>query len=107
MERMLRYARQIAKGVASRWNLDEEFVEFLLLFAPAHDAGKIAVPYAVLLKSGALSAEELAIMHNHVTKGPRLVRASSEGRKRWKRQCRPPARDVPDSLRVHPAASKG
>lgn len=73
MERMARYARQIAKGLAGQWNLDEEFVEFLFMFAPLHDVGKIAVPDAVLLKPGALSAKELAVMHTHVTKGAEIV----------------------------------
>lgn len=85
MERMSRYARQIARGLASRWNLDEEFVEFLFMFAPLHDVGKIAVPDAVLLKPGSLTAEELGIMHTHVTKGAEIIErmATAFGLNEW------------------------
>lgn len=73
MERMSRYAYLIAKALANRWHLNDEFVEFLFMFAPLHDVGKIAVPDAVLLKPGPLNGEEAAVMHVHVTKGAEIV----------------------------------
>lgn len=39
-----------------------------------HDIGKVGVPDAILLKPGALSGEEMAIMRTHVTHGVDMVR---------------------------------
>jgi HD-GYP domain-containing protein (c-di-GMP phosphodiesterase class II) len=73
LDRMSRYARMIAKTLADREGLDDEFVEFVFLFAPLHDVGKIAVPDRVLLKPGMLSADEFEIMKTHVGKGVAII----------------------------------
>ncbi len=73
LDRMSRYARMIARTLADREGLDDEFVEFVFLFAPLHDVGKIAVPDRVLLKPGMLSADEFAIMKTHVGKGVAII----------------------------------
>lgn len=73
MQRMSRYARLIAKRLATAKGLSDEYVEFLFMFAPLHDVGKIAVPDAVLLKPGKLDPAELAIMQEHVSKGGDIV----------------------------------
>jgi hypothetical protein len=45
--------------------------------APLHDVGKVAIPDAILLKPGALTPEERAIVETHAEEGHRLLRGSS------------------------------
>lgn len=73
LERMARYARLIARGIAHMYNLSDEFVEHVYLFAPLHDIGKIGIPDRVLLKPGPLDAAERALMNDHVAKGATMV----------------------------------
>jgi len=73
LDRMARYARLIAREIAGREGRDDEFVEFVFLFAPLHDVGKIGVPDRVLLKEGPLTSEEVGIMRGHVERGVGLV----------------------------------
>jgi HD-GYP domain-containing protein (c-di-GMP phosphodiesterase class II) len=73
LNRMSRYARLIARGLAARWRFSDEFIEFVFLFAPLHDIGKIAIPDKILLKSSRLSAGEFEIMKSHVKKGAEMV----------------------------------
>ncbi len=73
VRRMARYARLIAARLGAEWNLDDEWVEFLFLFAPLHDVGKISVPDRVLLKEGALDAEERRVMRTHPEAGVRII----------------------------------
>ena len=73
LERMARYARLIAKSVAGIYDLNDEFIEHVYLFAPLHDIGKIGVPDRVLLKPGPLDSEERQVMEEHVVKGHRMV----------------------------------
>jgi HD-GYP domain-containing protein (c-di-GMP phosphodiesterase class II) len=73
LERMSQYARLIARTLAAQEGLSDEFVEFLYLFAPAHDIGKIAIPDTILLKPGRLQDQEFEVMKTHVTKGAEIV----------------------------------
>jgi two-component system, response regulator RpfG len=73
MGRMSRYARLIAKRLAAERILSDEFVEFVFMFAPLHDVGKIAIPDAVLLKRGPLNAAEFKVMQNHVVIGAQII----------------------------------
>lgn len=73
LERMARYARLIAREVAGREGHDDEFVEYVHLFAPLHDVGKIGTPDAVLRKPGRLGDDEVAVMRRHVEQGLELV----------------------------------
>jgi hypothetical protein len=45
--------------------------------APLHDVGKVAIPDAILLKPGALTEDERAIVETHAEEGHRLLRGSS------------------------------
>jgi len=45
--------------------------------APLHDVGKVAIPDAILLKPGKLTAEERAIVETHAEEGHRLLKGSS------------------------------
>ncbi len=76
--RMASYARLIAKTLAVQGGLDDEFVEFVFLFAPLHDVGKIAIPDRILLKPGRLDDGEFAIMQTHVSKGVEIVTMMAE-----------------------------
>jgi HD-GYP domain-containing protein (c-di-GMP phosphodiesterase class II) len=75
LHRMARYSRLIARRLAAVHGLTEEFVEFVYLFAPAHDVGKVGIPDRVLLKPARLSADEADVMHAHVIKGGEIVDA--------------------------------
>lgn len=73
LDRVARYARLIARSVAAREGRDDAFVEFVFLFAPLHDLGKIAIPDRLLLKEGPLSEGEREQMEGHVGRGLELV----------------------------------
>lgn len=73
LERMARYSRVIAKTIAPRHDLNDEFIEHLFLFAPLHDVGKIGTPDNILLKPGKLTPEERIVMQKHVAKGRDIV----------------------------------
>lgn len=73
LARMARYARLIAVKLAPRYNLSDEFVEFVFQFCPLHDVGKVAVPDSILLKPARLNAGEMEVMRSHVTKGVEIV----------------------------------
>ncbi|MBT6983196.1 MAG: HD domain-containing protein [Rhodospirillaceae bacterium] len=75
LDRMSRYARVIANDIAVEKALSDEFVEFVFLFSPLHDIGKIGIEDSILLKPAQLTEAEFAIMKTHVTKGVRMVDA--------------------------------
>lgn len=71
--RMSNFARLIALEMAPRYDLSDEYIEFLFHFAPLHDIGKIAIPDSILLKEGPFTDDERAIMRTHVDKGVEIV----------------------------------
>ncbi len=73
LERMSRYARLIALGLAVGCNLDDEYIAFLTLFAPLHDIGKIGVPDRILLKPAPLDSAEFSEMQKHVEIGKKII----------------------------------
>ncbi len=73
LQRMARYARVIAKGLAAERGLPDEFVEQIFLYAPLHDIGKIAIPDRILLKPGKLDPDEWEIMKTHTTRGREMI----------------------------------
>lgn len=73
LERMSRYCRLIARELAEPFNLTDEYIEHLFLFAPLHDIGKIAIPDSILLKPASLSPDEFAVMKTHAQKGLEIV----------------------------------
>jgi len=73
LERMAKYAKLIATGVAEAYRLSDETIEHIYLFAPLHDIGKIGIPDQILLKPGPLDAEERNIMESHVLKGEQIM----------------------------------
>lgn len=53
--------------------LTDRDLELLLLFAPLHDVGKIAVPDHILLKPGPLTQEEFEQMKRHTSRGSDML----------------------------------
>jgi HD-GYP domain-containing protein (c-di-GMP phosphodiesterase class II) len=73
LDRMARYAQLIAREIADKHWLNDEYIEHVFLFAPLHDIGKIGIPDRILLKPGALTDAERAEMQSHVRKGRRII----------------------------------
>ncbi len=73
LERMAAYSRLMARSLASQHGLDDEFVEYVHLFAPLHDIGKVGIPDKVLLKPGKLDADEWVTMRRHVEIGESII----------------------------------
>lgn len=73
LDRMSRFARVIARELAGRYGLDDEYIEHVFLFAPLHDIGKIGVPDRILLKEGKLSLREYEEMKTHAVKGRQII----------------------------------
>ena len=73
LERMADYSRLIAASLAGSHGLSDEFIEYVHLFAPMHDIGKVAVPDAILLKPGKLSPEEFTVIKSHATVGRKII----------------------------------
>jgi HD-GYP domain-containing protein (c-di-GMP phosphodiesterase class II) len=73
LDRMSRYARLIARRLSGSGGFTDEFVEYLFLFSPLHDIGKVAIPDRILLKKGRLDDEEFELMKTHVLKGTGIV----------------------------------
>jgi HD-GYP domain-containing protein (c-di-GMP phosphodiesterase class II) len=73
LDRMSRFARIIAQGVAERYGLGDEYIEKIFIFSPLHDIGKIAIPDRVLLKPGKLDADEEALMRTHPVRGREMI----------------------------------
>jgi HD-GYP domain-containing protein (c-di-GMP phosphodiesterase class II) len=73
LDRMAHYARLIARRIAPKYGLSDEYVEHVFLFAPMHDIGKIGVADAVLRKAGKLTPQEFEQMKRHTTMGRQLI----------------------------------
>jgi len=73
LERMARYSQLIAQELTSDFNLSDEYIENLFLFAPLHDIGKITIPDRILLKPEHLSPDEYELMKTHPVKGLEIV----------------------------------
>lgn len=58
---------------ASRLNLDPETIDDLAVAGLVHDIGKMALPDAVLLKSGGLSDDEFAVIKTHPQRGHQIL----------------------------------
>ena len=65
-----------AAAIARRLGLSAHVTELLLRAAPMHDIGKIGIPDRVLLKRGALSADEWALIKRHPEIGAKILSGS-------------------------------
>lgn len=73
LERMAQFSQLIAINLEPKWTFSDRQLQHLLLFAPLHDLGKIAVADRVLLKPGKLTTEEFQEMQQHTVKGGQLL----------------------------------
>jgi HD-GYP domain-containing protein (c-di-GMP phosphodiesterase class II) len=73
LERMAKYTRLMARALTASHQLSDEFIEYVHLFAPLHDIGKVGIPDSVLLKPGKLDEAEWAVMRKHVEIGESLI----------------------------------
>lgn len=71
--RMAHFSRLIATVLAQQHGFSDEFIEYILLFSPMHDIGKIAIPDSILGKRGKLTAEEFAVIKRHTTIGLEII----------------------------------
>jgi hypothetical protein len=73
IERIGRFSTLLAEAIG----MSPEFCRRIGHAAPLHDVGKVAIPDAILLKPGSLTAEERTIVETHAEEGHRLLRGSS------------------------------
>jgi len=71
--RMAHYMELLAVEMADEFSFTDEQIEYIWLYAPMHDIGKVVMPDKVLLKEGPLNAEERKIIETHVTEGMKIV----------------------------------
>ena len=78
IRRTTTYVEMLAKELKSRGvykdELTEDYIKNLILAAPMHDVGKIAIPDAILQKPGKLTAEEFDVMKTHAAKGGEIIK---------------------------------
>lgn len=73
LDRMSRYSRLIARALADRYQLDDDYIEHIFMFSPLHDIGKIAIPDRILLKADTLTHEEMQVMRTHPLRGGEMI----------------------------------
>jgi HD-GYP domain-containing protein (c-di-GMP phosphodiesterase class II) len=73
LSRMSYYSELIARGMAGDIGRDDEWVEYVRLFAPLHDIGKITTPDAILFKPGKLTDAEFEVMKQHAARGAEIL----------------------------------
>ncbi|MBI4851265.1 MAG: HD domain-containing protein [Acidobacteria bacterium] len=75
LERMARFSRLIAQDLAKAgiYNLKDDFIEWIYMYSPMHDVGKIGIPDSVLLKPGKLTESEFEVMKTHTLKGKAII----------------------------------
>jgi putative two-component system response regulator len=77
LERVRSYCRVLAlrlqQNAKLRDAVDDNYVRLLYETSPLHDIGKVAIPDAVLLKPGRLTADEIAIMKTHAVRGAETI----------------------------------
>lgn len=76
VKRVKAFTRILAEHLAQacpEYQLDQEAVDVITAAAALHDVGKIAIPDAILLKPGKLTAQEFEVMKTHTTKGCEII----------------------------------
>lgn len=80
IRRTTEYARMLANelrmGSCYANELTRDYIKNLIMAAPMHDVGKIAIPDAILQKPGRLTAEEYDIMKTHSEKGGNIIKGT-------------------------------
>ena len=77
IRRTTAYVKLLAEELRSRGfykeQLTNDYVANLVMAAPMHDVGKIAIPDAILQKPGKLTDEEFEIMKTHTLIGAKMI----------------------------------
>ncbi len=73
LERIAYYSRIMARALADKYGLTDEYIEYLQLFASLHDIGKVGIPDYILLKPGRLDVQEYEVMKRHVKIGEGII----------------------------------
>lgn len=73
LDRMSRYSRLIAAELATKYDLDDTYIEHIFMFSPLHDIGKIGIPDNILLKPATLDNDERRVMKTHPSKGRKMI----------------------------------
>lgn len=63
--------------IAKSLDMSPEFIERIILASSLHDIGKVAIPDSILLKPGALTMEEFAIIKQHSHLGAKMLSGST------------------------------
>lgn len=71
--RMAYYVELIATELSNTYDISDEEIEYMRLYAPLHDIGKIAISDDILMKPGVLTPKEYEIIKTHVDEGVRMV----------------------------------
>jgi len=76
--RVRHYCRLLAEKLSCHphfeSDIDPLFIENIFIVSPMHDIGKVAIPDAVMLKSGKLSDAEFALMQQHSSVGAGVMK---------------------------------
>jgi len=75
--RVKTYTRILAERLMAdypEYGLTKEKIEVIVSASALHDIGKIAIPDAILLKPGKLTAEEFEYMKSHTTRGCEILK---------------------------------
>lgn len=73
----IRRIGEYSAHIARRLGMSRERVQMLELAAPLHDAGKLGIPEAILLKPGKLDRGEVEVMMTHPEIGHRILSRSN------------------------------
>lgn len=65
-----------AKRLAQQMKMGADFVDDISVASAMHDVGKIGIPDSILLKPGALTAEEFTTIKQHTVIGERILKGS-------------------------------
>lgn len=77
IKRTTEYVQMLAEELRARGfykeKLTKDYMKNLVMAAPMHDVGKIAIPDAILQKPGKLTEEEYEIMKTHAKRGGKII----------------------------------
>ncbi len=73
IQRMSLYCQVLAQAIG----FSKEQAELVLTASPLHDIGKIAIPDAILLKTGKLEPHEFEVIKTHTTLGAKILSGSN------------------------------
>lgn len=76
--RTTEYVKLLAEELKKRKiysdELTNDYINNLIMAAPMHDVGKIAIPDAILQKPGKLTDEEYTLMKTHAQRGGKIIK---------------------------------